>query len=473
MRTLKSNLLCFLMLSLIPISSNATEAIFNMDEILNEKTLKPEIIKDWHSVKGRIQTRQKQITICVGSLWEGAELRIPVRFVVPANSKAKGFWLTGGHQLKHLENSVRPNPIEQELLSRGIGLVYTIVQVPKSYGDEKLGNQMNAQFLKTLNTRYSIQYWGWPAILMRSITAAYSEKEHFEPGKIAISGGSKNGASPSVAVIHDKRITAVFATVSPIWESPLRMCDTEAWEKWKQVPVRNQKHSDHRFLGGTYGPIYNRDAMNAGHNWKDLQNLAKEVAPQVFISQNLGQLKERGVDLLFHPGTHDFVAFDLQWGSSRYPQIPIYLKANTGHGFKKGHPKAEKRQQNLPAFLYAHFLDEVEKPLKSPKIECKKEGNKLLVSVIFAPDQKAETGQLFWMFDRGPDGTSQYITDLFPVENETFMNFDTDANIWRAIIPLAPEAKHIDLFSTHRKTVSTKKEDLATYLSSPYSRLAL
>ena len=27
---------------------------------------------------------------------------------------------------------------------------------------------------------------------------------------------------------------------------------------------------EHFFLGGTFGPVYNRDALEAGHNWKDL-----------------------------------------------------------------------------------------------------------------------------------------------------------------------------------------------------------
>ena len=62
---------------------------------------------------------------------------------------------------------------------------------------------------------------------MRAVTAAYAEKAHFEKGKVLISGGSKNGASPSVSIIHDPRITAVHATVSPICESPLRLCKTK------------------------------------------------------------------------------------------------------------------------------------------------------------------------------------------------------------------------------------------------------
>ena len=33
-----------------------------------------------------------------------------------------------------------------------------------------------------------------------------------------------------MAIIHDQRMTAVHASVSPIWDSPLRLCDREAWD---------------------------------------------------------------------------------------------------------------------------------------------------------------------------------------------------------------------------------------------------
>ena len=54
-------------------------------------------------------------------------------------------------------------------------------------------------------------------------TGCYAEKEHFEKGTVAVSGGSKNGASPSVSILHDKRMTALHSTVAPIWDSPLRL----------------------------------------------------------------------------------------------------------------------------------------------------------------------------------------------------------------------------------------------------------
>jgi hypothetical protein len=121
---------------------------------------------------------------------------------------------------------------------------------------------MNRRFIETLDPHFSIQYWGWPATVMRAVTAAYAETGHIQHGKVAVSGGSKNGASPSVALICDKRITAQHSTVAPIWDSPLRMCDRDAWDL-----LEKEYPKEHFFLGGTFGPIYNRDTLEAGHSW--------------------------------------------------------------------------------------------------------------------------------------------------------------------------------------------------------------
>ena len=59
--------------------------------------------------------------------------------------------------------------------------------------------------------------------------------------------------------------------------------------------------------------------------------------------------------MLFHPGTHDFVAFDMAWGGKHHPTIPVYLGANTGHG-KRGHPKTERDQQNKAGVYAQAFL---------------------------------------------------------------------------------------------------------------------
>ena len=161
----------------------------DMDEMLDESTLDVEVIDHWHRVEGAVPTRQKYMTINVGELWPGQQYRVPVRLVVPLNRKAKGFHLTGGNKLKGIQQDTQIRGVSIDLIRGGVGLVQTIVQEPKTWGQGPLGDEMRKRFIETLNTRYSIQFWGWPAGLCRAATAAYSETDHFESGKIALTGG--------------------------------------------------------------------------------------------------------------------------------------------------------------------------------------------------------------------------------------------------------------------------------------------
>ena len=441
--------------------------VFDMKEIRDPSTLQIKVLQDWHPVNGDIETRQKLVTINVGDLWPGQEYRIPVRMVVPANRKAKGFHLTGGSSPSRLEKDARPNPNERELLEGGVGLVITVVQEPGTYGQRALSQAAEKRFAETLNPRVKIQYWAWPATLMRAITTAYAEKDHFEKGKVAASGGSKNGASPSMAIIHDERMTAVHATVSPIWDSPLRLNDEDAWKELRAQPGRRGG-----FTGGHFGPNFNERVLDAGGTWKDLQNFASDISDHVFISRNLEALRKRGVDMLFHPGTHDFVAFDMAWGGKHHPTIPVYLGANTGHG-KRGHPKTERDQQNKSGFMLKHFFPDKTKGdlLAPPQVKSELKAKTLKVSVSFAPGSDEESGRIWWIFDRAPDGSPNYISEMIP-DNQT-MEMKRQGNQWTATIKLDPKAKRIDFFSNHRKTLRYKGSPYRTYMSSPYTRVNL
>jgi hypothetical protein len=469
------SVLVFLVCVVSPVSesvaaeSSSRDPLFDMEAIRDSSTLEIEVIQDWHLVKGPVPTRQKLITIKVGEIWPGEEYRMPVRMVVPAEGKAKGFHLTGGNAPARLEEDTRLSPIDQELIKGGVGLVYTVVQVLAQSGLGDLGRASEARFLETLNPHDKIQYWAWPATMMRALTAAYAESDHFEPGKVAMSGGSKNGATPSMAILHDERLTAVHAAVSPIWDSPLRLCDRKAWDALEAVagPL------DHPFLGGHFGPIYNRDALAAGHSWEDLEKLAQEISDGVFITRNLEALRAREVDLLFHPGTHDFVAYDLAWGGAHHPDIPIYLGANTGHGKKKGHPGKERDEQNKAAFLLEHFFEEVDPLLDAPVVEQSVEGDTLKLAVRFEPGSGDESGRLFWIYDRPPDGSPGYLSELIPDENWMEMEYDDARQAWTAEIELDAEASRIDFFSNHRKTIRYGGNSYPTYLSSPYTRVSL
>ena len=459
--------------------------LFDMAAIRDASTLDVKVLKDWHPVRGEVMTRQKLITIRVGELVPGKEYRLPVRLIVPHNRKAKGFHLTGGHQLRNMQNDFPPRGLDAELLRGGVGLVFTVVQVLPASGQPELGRIAERRFIETLNPKYSIQYWGWPAALMRATTAAYAEKDHFEKGKVAMSGGSKNGASPSVALLQDDRLTALHASVSPIWPSPLRLCDEKAWADLRKANeryaarLRNQgKRVDERrifnhvFLGGTFGPVYNRDALEVGHKWSDLQRLAKAMSPEVFVGPKLAELKKRGAEVLFHPGTHDFVAFDLNWGGKHYPEVPIYLRANSGHGIEGPHPAAERGEQNKAAFLLRHFFGG-EGLLPPPRVVSRADEDRVKIKVIFPEGVKAQSGQIWWMHDRGPDGSAAFLGDLFPEGQSAPMKHQEEDNSWNFTLPREKGKQHIDFFSNHRKTIRRGGRAYNTYISSPYTRVPL
>lgn len=443
--------------------------LFDLAAIRDASTLEVEVIQDWHRVGGDVPTRQKLATIHVGEIWPGQEYRMPVRMVVPVDRKAKGFHLTGGNFPAQLKRDARLTPLDRELLSGGVGLVYTVVQVLEKSGLGELARASEARFLKTLDPHDKIQYWAWPATMMRVVTAAYAAGDHFEVGKVAMSGGSKNGATPSMAILHDDRMTAVHASVSPIWDSPLRLCDRKAWDELKAVtgPL------NHAFLGGHYGPNFNRAALASGHRWEDLQDLAAALSGSVFVSRNLEALRARKVDLLFHPGTHDFVAFDLAWGGQHHPSIPIYLEANSGHGQRQANPAAERNQQNKAAFLLNHFFDDVDPLLEAPTVEHRREAGKLNITVRFKENSGEEGGRIYWIYDRPPDGSPGYLQELIPDNNWADMRFDEQRSAWSTVIKLDPNAARVDFFSNHGKTIRYRGQTYQTYLSSPYTRVQL
>ena len=461
--------LCVLGFVLMLSTSAQGQQVFDMRAISDPSTLEIEVVQPWQTVNGPVVTRQKLVTINVGQIWVGQDYRVPVRMVVPANRKAHGFHLTGGNSPVNLQREVRPGGTNLELLKGGIGLVMTVVQEPGSYGKAELGGAAEARFAKTLNPHYKIQYWAWPATLMRAITTAYAETEYFDEGKIAVTGGSKNGASPSMAIIHDDRMTALHATVSPIWDSPLRLCDQKARDR--HLAEGGQQRG---FSGGHFGPNFNQRALNAGHSWEDLQGFTEDISDQVFISRNIKDLRSRGVEMLFHPGTHDMVAYDMAWGGANHPSIPVYLGPNSGHG-KKGHPKIERDQQNRTALLLRHFFpDECRESLLSPPtIETTMGRDSLHVTVRFEPNSGEETGRIWWIYDRGPDGSPRYLQELIPDENSKQMTHDTKQGVWTTEIKLDSSASRIDLFSNHRKILKYREFSYPTYISSPYTRVEL
>ena len=157
------------------------------------------------------------------SMWvtygQGRNTESRSAWLCPPTAKPKGF--TSLVEVPHPVWKRMPGPTPTSVSFWRAELASSLpwCRKPGTYGQRALSQSAEKRFAETLDPRVKIQYWAWPATLMRAITTAYAEKDHFEKGKVAASGGSKNGASPSMAIIHDERMTAVHATVSPIWDS--------------------------------------------------------------------------------------------------------------------------------------------------------------------------------------------------------------------------------------------------------------
>ncbi|MEM0968395.1 MAG: hypothetical protein AAGJ31_03510 [Verrucomicrobiota bacterium] len=132
-------LLCFLLFGLTLVRGD--RLLFEMEAIRDPSTLDVEVLQDWHVVQGRVPSRQKLVTIWVGEIWPGQDYRMPVRLVVPAEGKAKGFHLTGGSNPQSLWQDRKLSGFDALLLEQNVGFVTTVVQTLGVSGLRALGEE--------------------------------------------------------------------------------------------------------------------------------------------------------------------------------------------------------------------------------------------------------------------------------------------------------------------------------------------
>lgn len=485
MKKIKSVLLFLFCFSAITAQNNiqstvksSADPLYNIEEILDEKTLDVKILQDWHVDKTTSSTRQKLIEITVAEWWSGKYYRIPVRLIVPLKGKAKGFHITGDNSMESLKKDSKPNDFEAKLLANGVGVVKTVVLALKfTTGNQELQKEMEQLFREDLNLRYTTQ-WIWAMTLMRATTAAYAETNYFEKGKVAGSGGSKNGVSPARALINDERFTATCSSVAFAYYSPTRSFDEK---KIKQVEAANKIFFESVKAGKTKlnDPLnekwlkakadrmtgFHKAALKWGKSLEEINSFRDGMFRDATISENWDQLKARRVDMLFQPGTHDFLAYDLLWGAKNYSQLPVYYKPNGGHDQTPHHASA-KDNQNLQAFLWNHFFGG-EPLMKPPTIESKIDNDKLSVTVRFTEGPQAKSGRIWWIYDRAPEGSAPFLHKRIPEDQWMDMEFDKKTGTWTATIPLKNGFERIDFFSNHGLKVNGYKQ----YISCPYTRV--
>jgi len=456
------------------------DSLFSTEEILDESTLEPKILQDWHIDAETGTTRQKLVEINVAEWWPGQDYRIPVRLIVPLEGKAKGFSITGANPYETLMEDSKPSDFQAKLLANGVGIVKTHVkafrQIP---GKQGLEQKMMRRFMKDLNPRYTT-LWIWSMNLMRATTAAYAETDYFEKGKVAGSGSSKNGISPAVALINDERFTATCSNVAFAYYSPTRRADREEMGKVAEANKaffeavktgdidlnQNRAKIYQRVMVGSEGGM-DKMALKAGKSMDEMQSFADRLWSSVCVAENWDRLMERGVDILFQPGTNDYVAYDILWGAQNHPEVPVYYQANGGH-YQTPHGATAKDEQNRDAFLWNHFFGG-ESLLSPPGSSHKIDGDNLSVSVSFNEGPQPTSGRIWWTYDRAPAGSAPFLHVQISEDQWMDMERDAKTGAWTASIPFQEGASRIDFFSNHGKEVNGYQQ----YLSSPYTRVEL
>ena len=455
-----------------------TNSLFNTEEILDESTLDTKILQEWHPVGA---TRQKLIEINVAEWWPGQDYRIPVRMIVPLEGKAKGFSITGANgNFEALTKDTQPTDFQTKLLEGGVGIVKTLVRASRQLeGKQGLDKKMMHQFMKDLNPRYTT-LWIWSMTLMRATTAAYTETYYFEKGKVAGSGSSKNGMAPAVALINDERFTATFSNHAGAYYSPTRRAEKQEIAKAERANKvffeavksgyidldQNRERVFRRVMVGSDGGM-SQMALKAGKSMDEMQHFLDRLWSTACVSENWDRLRERGVDVLFEPGTHDYVAYDIVWGAENHPQVPVYYQPNGGHS-QTPHVATAKDEQNREAFLWHHFFGG-DSLLSPPTSSHKVDKNKLTVRVNFEEGPQPTDGRIWWMYDRAPEGSAPFLLVPIPEEQWANMELDPKTGSWTANVPLEKGASRIDFFSNHGHMANGYQQ----YHSSPYTRVEL
>jgi len=445
-----------------------------MPTMTDTSTLDVVVVEDWHVDTIDGTTRQKLINIHVDDWWAGVEIRVPVRLIVPLTGSVNGFVITGSGLSGTGEGDKAVPAAERVALDGGVGMVKTNITGLANYSELPSVATLRTRFLEEdLDYRYTEIYL-WSAIMMRSITAAFDD-DLFGPGPVIAYGSSKNGITPLISSIHDERITAVRSNHAFTTLSPIRAHDPAAVA---EVAAADIDFDAARAAGLPQGDqpwkLYDKGyrsnlaffdlLLAAGWSEAEIQASSDRVADDLYVSENWAQLAARGVNYFSLPGSHDWVANDVPSTGTILPDLRTYIVPNGGHD-RPGHPEAPDNTVN--AAFFAEQLFGADGGLETPDIATTVNGANLDVTVTFPDGGVPEDSCIFWMYDRGPDGSSWYLYDLIPDDNWTIMA--GTGSTWTATIPLESGRTSIDLITTHTVTVDSN----TIPISAPYTRVAL
>jgi len=447
---------------------------FHMPTMTDTSTLDVVIVEDWHVDTIDGTTRQKLINIHVDDWWAGVEIRVPVRFILPVTGSVNGFVITGSALSGTGVGDKATSEGDRVALNGGVGVVKTKIKAFDGYSELPgfpSRADLRIRFIETLDWRHT-EFYLWSAIMMRSITAAFDDAL-IQPGPVIAHGGSKNGITPLISSIHDDRITGVRSNVAFTARTPIRSNESAAVA---EVLAANGDFDAARAAGlpegdqpwGYYDNGYSSNLLEAAqaYGWSDAEVQASidRVADDIYVSENWDALTARGVDIFSLPGSHDWVAFDVPGTSTILPNLRTYIVPNRGHD-RPGHPEAP--DDNVDAAFFAEHLFGADGGLETPEISTVIDGGVLEVTVTFPDGGVPEESKIFWLYDRGPDGSAWYLYDLFPEDN--WLTMTGRGSTWNASIELEAGRRFIDLVTTHAVTV----DERVVPISAPYTRVPI
>ena len=115
---------------------------------------------------------------------------------------------------------------------------------------------------------------------------------------------------------------------------------------------------------------------------------------------------------------------------------------------------------------YFNYGEALKKP---PTSSYEVIGDELSVSVSFNEGLQAESGRIWWMYDRAPAGSAPFLHVQIHEDQWMDMEYDAETGAWTATIPLKDGFEGIDFFSNHGHMANGYKQ----YISSPYTRVEL
>ena len=211
-------LLCPLLLGVSLTRADITTGHYDMASVRDASTLETRVIEDWRPTAKDPALRSKEVEITVCDWWPGRKVRLPVAMLAPVDKVCTNILI---ENMGLAPTAPMPAGAKLRLLKEhGVGLVYIgMVPITDMEPVGQLHLQMEEHFVKTKDARYT-PAWIWGLSDMRALTAAFAEKDVFQPKKVLTTGGSKRGVATAASCIADDRITAMMPVVAPIIDSP-------------------------------------------------------------------------------------------------------------------------------------------------------------------------------------------------------------------------------------------------------------